>query len=230
GVAMANLPATPQPHPFEQAPMLLEHIAERGAIPMWGVASVKDLKLEPGKIIKSGAEIEMLRSIPKITFSLSDDLRDTFVISEITASDSAFELSSLCQPSGAENAGFTSSLDIEGCFNPAPEGFPKGELSIIKGLDSDLVTLYTAERRCDPSENLPPYFNVKLERRDGTGSPIIGKAYMCDYKDGNPDFGSSFGKLVRNHDYKYEISLANLEMVISFKEWVFGGKVHIDLE
>ncbi|MDE6716586.1 MAG: hypothetical protein K2J70_00200, partial [Muribaculaceae bacterium] len=92
------------------------------------------------------------------------------------------------------------------------------------------VTLYTAEREMPGVAGFPRWFNVTLERIDGTGQPIIGKVYLCDYGQGQPNFEKSFDKLIRNHDYRYEISLAEMSFVVSFKEWIYGGKVHIDLE
>ena len=229
-VAMANMPEIPQPHPFEQPPFPLMQIADLKSIPMWGVAFVKDLRLEPGKTVDLGTGIELLRSVPKFTFTLSDEIKETYIITDITSSDSAFELEAMCQPAGADSIAMTSAIDSDNCFNPAPDDSPKGEINLISGLDSNKVSLYTGERICIGSGELPPYFNVTLKRRDGTGSPITGKAYMCDYINGSPNFSSPFGRIVRNHDYRYEISLSELEMVISFREWIFGGKVHIDLE
>lgn len=77
----------------------------------------------------------------------------------------------------------------------------------------------------------PLGFTVTLAEKNHPERNFTGKVYLCDYLDnGRPDFSSAFTRLVRNHDYRYRISLRELEFVISFKEWIFGGKVHIDLE
>ncbi len=56
------------------------------------------------------------------------------------------------------------------------------------------------------------------------------RVYLCDYAGKEPDYSSAFDGLVRNYAYKYVISLDKLEFLVSFKDWIFGGKVHIELD
>ena len=89
---------------------------------------------------------------------------------------------------------------------------------------------YAAERSFSGAPSAPATLLVTLQRKDGKGKPFSGRLRLCDYKDGLPIEGSGFTRLVRNHDYRYVLSLSELLFKISFSEWVFGGKVHIELE
>lgn len=232
-VAMANMENNVIPaSPFTYTPIDLSIIDRKKVIPMWGVTSLKNLRLENNKTVDCGQTIKLLRAVPKLTFELADDFKDTYCITAVTSPRNDFELTGYCQPGNSENVSTTTALGIEDCFNPAPAGSAKGGIPAIYGLGTDKVWLYTGESKCNVNagEKLPAYFNITLKRRDGTGLPITGNVYLCDYSAGQPNYSTAFPRLVRNHDYQYIISLSKLEFLIEVREWIFGGKVHIELE
>lgn len=226
--AVANTPLYPETRPLGAEPINLKKIAEIGAIPMWGVTTIENLELRVGDRINIGKKIELLRSVAKFTFQLDSSLVDTYIISDISPSANNYSNLTILEPGGAPFALSTSSMRQEDWFNPSAVGEKEG-LELIEGLGTDKVTVYTAERIILPTLE-PEYFNISLSRLDDTGGEVRGKIYLCDYDSSVADFASSFTKLVRNHDYQYHISLADLKMLISFREWIYGGKVHIELE
>ncbi len=229
-VAIANVPSDYVPaNPFTCSPVDLSIIENEKIIPMWGVTRITDLPLVINQVVHSNQTIQLLRAVPKITFELDDEIKDLFEIVSIT-SENDFEQTGFCQPRNATGVNFTTSLGIESCFNPALSN--TGRINRYYGMGSDKVWLYTGERTCNPggAAAMTPYFTVTLMRRDGSGLPIVGNVYLSDYKKGEPNTSAPFSRLVRNHDYVYRISLAELKFVISFEEWIFGGKVHIELQ
>lgn len=227
-IAMANYPGGMPASPLTEPAVELSAVSSSG-IPMWGVTSVSNYPLRIDETASVG-DIKLLRALSKFTISLSDEIKDDFEISGITSPRTDFETTLFCQPEGCLTAKFTTSLAIDGCFNPARG--TRGLMPDCHGIGTSTAWLYTPEQDCEPSasDNLPPYFEVTLTRRDGSGQQVKGRVYMCDYSGGRPDFSTAFSRVVRNHDYQYVISLAELKFIISFQEWVFGGKVHVELE
>lgn len=228
-VAVANMPENPHPHPLDQPSFPLGQLAESGVIPMWGVTMISDLEIRPGDRLDVGTTIELLRSLPKFTFQLADDIRDEYVISSVSSSTDDFNLMAFCQPGACRDAFKTEGMTKNEWFNPAEEGIRGSEFPIF-GLGTSEVSLYTAERSLEPLSAATRYFDVILSRIGYPGEEIKGRVYLGDYRSGVIDPNRYFTRLVRNHDYRYEISLAGMEMLISFREWVYGGKVHIELE
>lgn len=229
-VAIANYPdgATPA-EPLGDVAYPLSVIDSSRRIPMWGVTTLTDLTLIADATVSAG-EIKLLRSVPKITIEIADDLKKIYRISSVTPDQTDYLSVANCFPTGGDTASNTGSLWIEGCFNGTST---QDHVSpIFYNMGTDKVWTYLAERTCPLTPNGKPLsFTVTLERIDGVISqPFTGKVYLCDYVNGAPDFSSAFERLVRNHDYQYKISLSELEFIISFKEWAFGGKVHIELE
>ena len=230
-VAVANYPDGVTPaEPLGDIPYPFSYIDNVKRIPMWGVTTLDGLNLVANATVDAG-EIKLLRSVPKITFEMADNLKSIYKITSVVPDQSDYLSVANCVPTGGTYAATTGSLLIEGCFN--------GSLTVdhiapvFYNIGSNKVVTYIAERTCPlTAADEPLSFTVTLERTDGvTSRPFTGKVYLCDYNaDGTPDFVRAFSRLVRNHDYKYVISLKELEFVISFKEWIFGGKVHIELE
>lgn len=230
-VAMANYPASGSPvNPFTAPAYDIAAIGEQGTIPMWGITTLTGVSLIKDGTVDVGG-IKLLRSVPKVTLELDSEIKDLYRITAVKASADDYSPRAYCQPTGGSRAASTSSLLIEGCFNPA-EGQGCAPGGFYTTAEGNKVWFYPAERRCTAgADGLPPYLTVTLERTDGTGAPFTGRVYLCDYSEaGAPMFDTAFPALVRNHDYQYVISLARLEFIISFREWVFGGKVHIELE
>lgn len=230
-VAVANMPDELETHPFGPTQFPLSYIVDSGLIPLWGVTSVDALPLQAGVTIDAGLEIEMLRAVPKFTFILDSSIKDKYNISEISTSHKDFEQFAVCQPMGSQKVNATASLSEEERFNPAPIDSEKGGVQAVFGLGTGEATVYTGERECRRLDGQPLYFKVVLSPKDNPDQKILGKIFLCDYPDNKtPDLSTSFDRIVRNHDYQYNISLAELSLVVSFHEWKYGGKVHVDLE
>lgn len=228
-VAIANYPDGAAPaNPFSDSPYPLDYLSTSGVIPMWGVSTITDLALVADATVDAG-DLKLLRSVPKITIELADELKDTYKITSITADQDGYLSTANCFPTGGVAVPSTGKLGIEGCFNASAvtdQATPQ-----FFNLGGNRIWGYPAERECPltPAGH-PLSFTVTIDRIHGTSAPFTGKVYLCDYTSGKPDFSTAFERLVRNHDYQYRISLSELEFIISFKEWIFGGKVHVELE
>lgn len=228
-VAVANGPEDYVPaDPFSRIPFDISDVDTRGLIPMWGVTTVSGLPLIADGTTHAG-EIKLLRAVPKITIEMADDLKDLYTITQVVPDQQDYLTQGYIAPGGAADAADTGRLMMEGCFNPFP-GAAANTLPQFYNIGKYEVRGYLAERQ-GPASATPLSFTVTLAEKAHPERNFTGKVYLCDYLDnGQPDFSTTFSRLVRNHDYRYRISLRELEFVISFKEWIFGGKVHIDLE
>lgn len=229
-VALANMKGAMPASPFEYLEFKSADIDNDEYIPMWGVTSYVNVELKPEETV-DGGEIVLLRSVPKLTFELADNISDKYRITSVSSPRNDFRLEGNCNPTGCESAYRTKALSIEGCFNESADGLQGPSPKVRYNSGSTKTTIYLPEMICQKDNSgMPPYFDVTLERADGSSLPIKGKVYLCDYTSGKPVMSSAFPRLVRNHDYQFIIDLAELEFTISFREWIFGGKVHIDLE
>lgn len=227
-VALVNYKGAMPVSPFENVVYDISEIENGGYLPMWGVTGYNNVEVRPDGIINGGT-IKLLRALPKLTFELSDNIKDIYKITSVSSPRNDFNLSGHGNPTGGESVLSTSSLSIEGCFNPFEAN--KGVSPSVIFNSPIKTTIYLPEMVCEKDKNgRPPYYDVTIDRKDGTGLPISGKVYLCDYQGGSPVFGSESDRLVRNHDYQYVIDLAELSFSVSFREWIFGGKVHIELE
>lgn len=237
-VSLVNYPSEMPANPFTLSAANLDIIHEKGIIPMWGVSTIERLKLVKNETVEVPNPVKLLRAVPKLTFRLDDNFKNLYEIRSVDTPFDDFEQTAYYQPKYSNEYDFTTSISIEGCFNPAPTEKEKGGIShYYLNATRDEVYIYTGERKCGLRDDKPLYFTVTLARRDGTGVPFTGRVYLCDYYKtpgspdyGRPDFSRPLTQLVRNHDYQYVISLSELKFVISFREWIFGGKVHIELE
>lgn len=231
--AIANYPDGVTPaEPLGDVPYPLSTIERSGHIPMWGVTTLDRLELLTDRTVSAG-EIRLLRSVPKITIQMAEDFKDIYKITSVVPDQKDYLATANCFPTGGNTAATTGSLLIEGCFNGTSD-LTDHAAPVFYNLGTDKVWTYLAEREClqvTGESDRPLSFTVTLERKDGvTDAPFTGKVYLCDYTGGAPDYTTAFPRLVRNHDYQYKISLTPLEFIISFKEWIFGGKVHVELE
>lgn len=228
-VAVANGPEDYTPaDPFNRIPFAISDVDTHGLIPMWGVRTVTNLPLTVDGTSYAG-EIKLLRAVSKITIEMAEEFKDQYNIVSVEPNQSNYLTQGYIAPGGAAEATSTGALLMEGCYNPfldatadtAPKFYNIGE---------NKVWGYLTERQ-GPASATPLSFTVTLAEKAHPERNFTGKVYLCDYLDnGQPDFSTAFTRLVRNHDYRYRISLRELEFVISFKEWIFGGKVHIELE
>lgn len=228
-VAVANGPEDYTPaDPFSRIPFDISDVDDTKLIPMWGVTTVTNLPLIADGTTHAG-EIKLLRAVPKITIEMADDLKERYNIVSVVPDQRDYLTQGYIAPGGATDATRTGSLMMEGCFNPFP-GAAANTSPQFYNIGKYEVWGYLTERQ-GPASATPLSFTVTLAEKAHPERNFTGKVYLCDYLDnGQPDFSTAFTRLVRNHDYQYRISLRELEFVISFKEWIFGGKVHIDLE
>lgn len=227
-VAMANYPSRAfVADPFE-APFNMTGALSTGTIPMWGVASFTNKELRVNSTIELG-EVKMLRSLSKITIMMDDDFKALYKITKVEPLQGGYGRWGNCEPTGCLTAASTGELMLEGCFNPVTADQVEADLKFY-GTGSEKVYCYTVERRCDDQGVFPLSMNVTVERKDGSEPPFTGQIYLCDYANGQPVADTGFKELVRNHDYQFKLKLAPLDFKVSFKEWIMGGKVHLELE
>lgn len=226
-VAMANYPGeATSTNPFD-ALYNIDVLQATGTIPMWGITSISNLELRVNSSVHA-ADVKLLRSVAKITIMLDDDIKKDYTITAVKENQGGYNAMAHCQPSGWETAASSDQLMIEGCFNPVTNITEKA-LSFYR-TGNDKVYCYVAERWCNNQGVFPLSLNVTLQRNDGTEPPFTGKIYLCDYEDGQPVADTGFEQLVRNHDYQFRLKLTPLDFIVSFKKWIWGGKVHLELE
>lgn len=229
-VALANYPGEgTQATPFGTPAYDVKHIKESRIIPMWGVTTVDNVTIIKEATVDIG-NIELLRSIPKITIRLADEIKDIYEIKSVVPSTENFNTTAMCQPTGCTTVSYTKDLEIEGCYNGSDD--MKGTVTdfYMNGAGNELW-FYPAERLCPVgTDGTPEFFTVTLHRKNSTDAPFTGRVYLCDYHNGSPDFQTAFERIVRNHNYEYKVSLRELQFIISFREWIFGGKEHLELE
>ncbi|MCM1369581.1 MAG: hypothetical protein NC204_04340 [Candidatus Amulumruptor caecigallinarius] len=214
-------------NPFNTDAMDIADIQKKLYIPMWGVKTLSGVLVASNTTMHIG-EVKLLRALPKITVKIDDDLKNEYKITAIREDRQVFRRYALCTPKGAETAASTEALLREGCFNPVAE-VATSPLK-FKGVGTSETWCYLPETPLATTGGVPESLTVTLERRDGTAAPFTGKVYLCDYEGGNPKFDTAFPGLVRNHDYQYRISLRELQFVVSARQWIYGGKVHLDME
>lgn len=230
-VAVANGPEDYTPaDPFSRIPFNISDVDATGLIPMWGVTTVSNLPLAVNQTSNAG-NIELLRAVSKITIEMADEFKDLYNIVSVVPHQSNYLTQGYIAPGGAADVASTGALLMEGCYNPFSESAANTAPKFYN-IGGNKVWGYLAERQGrNPSNPMGLGFTVTLAEKDHPERNFTGTVYLCDYFDnGKPDILSMFRQLVRNHDYQYRISLKELEFVISFKEWIFGGKVHIELE
>lgn len=228
-VALANYPEAAPANPLAPSAFDINEIYKTSLIPMWGVTSFTDLTLRVNHTSNAGT-VKLLRSVPKITFMLDDEIKNEYDITAVTPVQTNYLKLANCQPSGALTAVTTQSLKTEDCYNPV---LASTEYSspYFYNLNSSKVWCYPAERVTQLGTSGQPYsYKVTLKRKNSNQPAFSGTVFLCDYKDGMPAQGTTIPCLVRNHDYQYIISLSELKFLISFKEWKFGGNVHLELE
>lgn len=227
-VAVVNHPAGIDfANPFEPDEMDIADINKKGYIPMWGVKTLTDVMVTSNSTQHIG-EVQLLRSLPKISIMMADNFKASYKITNISADQPIYRKYSRCAPADALTATSTENLWMEGGFNPTLNTITNPLL--FSGLGTESICCYLPETPLALQNGMPPSLTVTLERKDGTAAPFTGKIYLCDYTDGSPKFESAFPGLVRNHDYQYKISLSEMQFIVSVEQWRFGGKVHLDLE
>lgn len=203
-----------------------------GNIPMWGVAHLDGLMLDEENVTLAG-DIYMLRSVPRITFMLHDDVKSLFRIKSIVPDRADYPATANVFPTGGKESTDTRQLFRETCFNPA-ETSETAAPHFYTAPDNSTWYTYVAERNCGLVDGAPLGFTVTLEEiagtADGKHRSFSGKVYLCDYSDGQPVFSSPYPNLVRNHDYRFIINLTPLDFLVSVEKWIPGGRYNIDFD
>lgn len=224
-VALANYPNATPANPLNFKSFDIDNIQETRLIPMWGVTTITDLTMRVEHTSYAG-EIKLLRAVPKITFSLHEDIASEYKITKVVPAQNTYLNLAYAYPTGASTAVTTQSLKTEDCFNPVLSTTDYS--TPYFWTDNTSMWCYVSERNITASRGNS--FTVTLQRKDGSQPAFSGTVYLCDYVNGKPDTSSIIKRLVRNHDYQYIINLSELKFIVSFKDWVFGGNVHLELE
>lgn len=199
-----------------------------GSIPMWGVAHLDGLMLDEENVTLAG-DIYMLRSVPRISFMLHDDIKSLFRIKSIVPDQTDYPATANVFPTGGNTATDTRQLFRETCFNPAVTSETAAP-HFYTAPDNSTQYTYVAERNCGLVDGAPLGFTVTLEEIAEPHRSFAGKVYLCDYSDGQPDFSSPYPNLVRNHDYRFIINLTPLDFSVEIQKWIPGGRYNIDFD
>ena len=199
-----------------------------GNIPMWGVARLDGLMLDEENVTLAG-DIYMLRSVPRITFMLHDDIKSLFRIKSIVPDQTDYPATANVFPTGGNTATDTRQLFRETCFNPAATSETAAP-HFYTAPDNSTRYTYVAERNCGLVDGAPLGFTVTIEEIAEPHRSFAGKIYLCDYSDGQPDFSSPYPNLVRNHDYRFIINLTPLDFSVEIQKWIPGGRYNIDFD
>ena len=221
--------------PFSIPSFDVTSVDEKRLIPMWGLASISGVRLIVNGTVDDVCTIELLRSVPKITIEMNEEEGfGNYRILKVEPDDGGYNRRAYCHPSGGEDVVSTGNLLTEGCFNPCDVLKLNSFSPVCHGLDptegSTCVMFYLAERTLDETVQEPLSFTVTVAREDDLEHPFTGKVYLCDYENGQPVKDTAFRQLVRNHDYRFRISISELLFKVYVEKWVYGGKVHIELE
>lgn len=202
--------------------------ATGGNIPMWGVAHLDGLMLDEENVTLAG-DIYMLRSVPRISFMLHDDIKSLFRIKSIVPDQTDYPATANVFPTGGNTATDTRQLFRETCFNPAVTSETAAP-HFYTAPDNSTRYTYVAERNCGLVDGAPLGFTVTLEEIAEPHRSFAGKVYLCDYSGGSPDFSSPYPNLVRNHDYRFIINLTPLDFLVSVEKWITGDRYNIDFD
>ena len=170
-------------------------------IPMWGVQTIQNLSLAPGVRNDLGT-IYLLRSMAKV---------------EVIMANSEFEISAInirgynnmgkCLPNGWNNAAMTTSLDLEGVFNPMPTYVDDQKPAFKESATEDgfkCYTVYVPEYR-----NIAPNAQTSVTLSTITVT-IDGKDYNIKFKKYEDGAATNEAyNIVRNHIYRFNITGVN---------------------
>lgn len=189
-------------------------------IPMWGVASYKNLKLMPGSNTNLET-IHILRAMAKVEVSLSNEAAAEFSLTGVSLNK--YNTKGNCLPAGYNDVKGTNELkdNVSKLFNASS---PLKEQPLeFKSMDNKYI-LYLPE--CAATDN--PFMTVSLtDKKNNTevqlNEPHI---YFKDYEK-NEDFD-----IVRNYCYRYTIGkIENGEMQFSFHLTPWAEReVNIDVD
>ena len=170
-------------------------------IPMWGVQTIQNLSLAPGVRNDLGT-IYLLRSMAKV---------------EVIMANSEFEISAInirgynnmgkCLPNGWNNAAMTTSLDLEGVFNPMPTYVDDQKPAFKESATEDGFKCYTVY--------VPEYRNIAPNAQTSVTPSTItvtidGKDYNIKFKKYEDGAATNEAyNIVRNHIYRFNITGVN---------------------
>lgn len=194
-----------------------------GGIPMWGIASVSSVTLNPGICTVLSDSIDLLRAMAKIVLVLSDsDDGDNADYGSATASDytinsatlSAYNSYGYCVPSSYGSVSATSALDTETCTNPLATS-QGTDLSFVVEDGSTQAYVYVPEFAASTEATM----KVKI-KKTSTEKEVEETLYLQTYSNGSV---SGTGQaLVRNHIYTYTLSKSydsDLYVTTSVDSW-----------
>lgn len=192
-------------------------------IPMYGVKTHQNKISFNADVETFLGEIYLLRAFAKITVCLSDD--SSASLTSVTLSDHNKRFA--CAPLGMYDNTTNRSLSeaivhLAGADND-PAGVP---LDFSPSADNKSWTIYVPEYlNAGSSGNArSDCSNIELKVK---GSDETYRIYFRDYSSQTDD-GQRFN-IVRNFEYRYTVTLTPILFRVSVNQWVFGGKVLIDM-
>lgn len=209
-------------------------------IPMWGVQSFSNVNLESG-IIKYLGDIHMLRAVSKIIIKLDESIQGDYEIEKIEMSEGSpkFFGNGFALPKNGLTVASTLYLSRENCFNRDPNAetidTPKFEKVDKSAVYTYGVYTYVSESQTEVSESetdVKPFsFDVTLKSKKEGIADFKGTLKFSKYDTLNPaNPGTPIMYAVRNHIYEFTITLAELKLLPTVKDWEMGGTIHIDCD
>ncbi|MDE6005991.1 MAG: hypothetical protein K2G67_00325 [Muribaculaceae bacterium] len=201
-------------------------------IPMWGIRSFRNVTIRPNEL-KNIGEIMMLRAVAKIVIKLDDSLcgPDGYEIKSVTMADESplLKATGFALPDGAMDVDSTSELTRDGCLALRADADELEDPHFRMESGAQWYTYVSESRLTDSGK--PFAFKVTLKSKSGSKPEFSGLLYLSNYRSDNPaQPDRAIRDVVRNHIYEFTLRLAELTFVPTVKDWVWGGKVHIELE
>lgn len=206
-------------------------------IPMWGVKTFTNVRLEPNKITRLDA-IEMLRAVSKIVIKLDPSLINNYEIGNIEMAEGSPKLykKGFTLPNGAIDKtqnpwkiiSETKNLGISDCYSryTGSEGYEISSLSasnfkkIINDTQCEWYT-YVGENNVADDELFK--FKVTLNLKNTGALPVTGTLSLSYYKAADdywvPDPDNPITHIRRNYIYEFTLKLKGLQLRPTVKAW-----------
>lgn len=214
--------------PFADSPFETSFgVVEGWTIPMWGVGSFDSAELIENGVTHLGS-VDLLRAAAKITLTLDPELASDYRLANVcqTAGSPDFIRSGLLLPAGASDVANTRELSRLDSFNPDPRRIPLHSPA-FRLVSQNKFSVYVAE--AGTSADAPFAIQVDLEPLNPGRAPFSGEVLMAEYAaDGRTPL-RPFTRLVRNYEYEFTVTLADLRLLTTVRKWELGGKVHLEI-
>ena len=198
--------------------------SKNSPIPMYGVKTHKNKISFNSDVETYLGEIYLLRAFAKITVCLSDD--SSASLSSVTLSN--YNKRFACAPLEMYDYTTNSSLSEATVHLAGGSSYndpARSTLGFAPSADKKSWTIYVPEYlNADPSGTAcSDRSHIELKVKD---SGVTDQIDFRDY-DGQPE--THFFNIVRNFEYHYTVTLTPIMFRVTVDNWVFGGKVLIEM-